>query len=324
MTQHYTPGLIWVGKESQSGAQISVSDVRGDVVLWLDKQVGHAQRASEVAVGFCGAQGMKARGTCVSGAQIGARRSLARSLSDTVTLCQQIHAAVYKGGGGEAGGRLFLDPCAPLELTCTGWPGACNADAHACVEYGRVFANVARLQALAATAFIKDGVKRECSFFKLGQVRPGMRAAAGRACVRQPSACALWLRVPTDSMPWHDVVGWGGGGWRLPPAVKGTTPAGSARPACQQRSPSEPACLHTHACMRGCMQMLDQVDLFVLNWLRPRQPELAHLHMRSDAMFAIYPGKVTDLSIQGAAPAPLRRRRASVQAAPWLCLQLAS
>ncbi len=33
---HYSPGLIWVGREAQAGAQISVSDVRGDVVLWLD------------------------------------------------------------------------------------------------------------------------------------------------------------------------------------------------------------------------------------------------------------------------------------------------
>lgn len=253
MTQHYTPGLIWVGKESQSGAQISVSDVRGDVVLWLDKQVGHAQRASEVAVGFCGAQGMKARGTCVSGAQIGARRSLARSLSDTVTLCQQIHAAVYKGGGGEAGGRLFLDPCAPLELTCTGWPGACNADAHACVEYGRVFANVARLQALAATAFIKDGVKRECSFFKLGQVRPGMRAAAGRACVRQPSACALGCVCPLKVC--HGMMWWGGVGVGGDFHLRSRAPPRQARhdlPASRGLRQSLPACTHMHACVAAC------------------------------------------------------------------------
>lgn len=36
MEPHYSPGLIWVGKEAESGAQISVSSVRGDVVLWLD------------------------------------------------------------------------------------------------------------------------------------------------------------------------------------------------------------------------------------------------------------------------------------------------
>lgn len=54
-------------------------------------------------------------------------------------------------------------------------------------------------------------------------------------------------------------------------------------------------CMHMsimigHACM--CMQMLDQVDSLVLSWLRPRAAELSHLHMRSDAMFAIYPGQV--------------------------------
>ncbi|KAG2500693.1 hypothetical protein HYH03_001459 [Edaphochlamys debaryana] len=38
MEPHYSPGLIWVGKESEAGAQISVSNVRGDVVLWLDDQ----------------------------------------------------------------------------------------------------------------------------------------------------------------------------------------------------------------------------------------------------------------------------------------------
>ncbi|KAG2443684.1 hypothetical protein HXX76_002032 [Chlamydomonas incerta] len=38
MQEHYSPGLIWVGKEAEAGAQISVSSVRGDVVLWLDDQ----------------------------------------------------------------------------------------------------------------------------------------------------------------------------------------------------------------------------------------------------------------------------------------------
>ncbi|GFR47456.1 hypothetical protein Agub_g9182, partial [Astrephomene gubernaculifera] len=36
MEPHYSPGMIWVGKETEVGAQISVSAVRGDVVLWLD------------------------------------------------------------------------------------------------------------------------------------------------------------------------------------------------------------------------------------------------------------------------------------------------
>eukprot|EP00198_Chlamydomonas_reinhardtii_P004444 XP_001693780.1 predicted protein [Chlamydomonas reinhardtii] len=36
MHEHYSPGLIWVGKEAEAGAQISVNAVRGDVVLWLD------------------------------------------------------------------------------------------------------------------------------------------------------------------------------------------------------------------------------------------------------------------------------------------------
>ena len=39
MQSHYTPGLIWVGSEAESGAQIAVNAVRGDVVLWLDDQV---------------------------------------------------------------------------------------------------------------------------------------------------------------------------------------------------------------------------------------------------------------------------------------------
>ncbi|KAG2438931.1 hypothetical protein HYH02_010725 [Chlamydomonas schloesseri] len=38
MQEHYSAGLIWVGKEAEAGAQISVSSVRGDVVLWLDDQ----------------------------------------------------------------------------------------------------------------------------------------------------------------------------------------------------------------------------------------------------------------------------------------------
>lgn len=33
----YSPGMIWVGKEAEAGAQIAVNEVRGDVVLWLDE-----------------------------------------------------------------------------------------------------------------------------------------------------------------------------------------------------------------------------------------------------------------------------------------------
>ncbi|GLC35544.1 hypothetical protein PLESTB_000195700 [Pleodorina starrii] len=42
MEPHYSPGMIWVGKEAETGAQISVSSVRGDVVLWLDDQALNA------------------------------------------------------------------------------------------------------------------------------------------------------------------------------------------------------------------------------------------------------------------------------------------
>ncbi|GIM03309.1 hypothetical protein Vretimale_8065 [Volvox reticuliferus] len=42
MEPHYSPGMIWVGKEAETGAQISVSAVRGDVVLWLDDQALNA------------------------------------------------------------------------------------------------------------------------------------------------------------------------------------------------------------------------------------------------------------------------------------------
>ncbi|GLI61955.1 hypothetical protein VaNZ11_004518, partial [Volvox africanus] len=42
MEPHYSPGMIWVGKEAEAGAQISVSSVRGDIVLWLDDQALNA------------------------------------------------------------------------------------------------------------------------------------------------------------------------------------------------------------------------------------------------------------------------------------------
>ncbi|EFJ49684.1 hypothetical protein VOLCADRAFT_104259 [Volvox carteri f. nagariensis] len=42
MEPHYSAGMIWVGKEAEAGAQISVSSVRGDVVLWLDDQALNA------------------------------------------------------------------------------------------------------------------------------------------------------------------------------------------------------------------------------------------------------------------------------------------
>jgi hypothetical protein len=34
-------GEIWVGKEADIGAQIAVSSVRGDKVLWVDKEGLH-------------------------------------------------------------------------------------------------------------------------------------------------------------------------------------------------------------------------------------------------------------------------------------------
>lgn len=38
MEKHYTPGEIWVGAKADQGAQITVNDVRGDSVLWMDEQ----------------------------------------------------------------------------------------------------------------------------------------------------------------------------------------------------------------------------------------------------------------------------------------------
>lgn len=42
MEPHYSSGMIWVGTEAETGAQISVSSVRGDYVLWLDDQALNA------------------------------------------------------------------------------------------------------------------------------------------------------------------------------------------------------------------------------------------------------------------------------------------
>jgi hypothetical protein len=115
-----SPGLIWVGSEAESGAQIAVNSVRGDVVLWLDDQVRHR--------------------ACAAGAL----------QPDAASKCSAVR----------------------VSSACPTRPGSIVT--RVAFTFNRV------RQALSATAFVKDGVRRPCSFVQLQQ------ASRAYSCLAAP------------------------------------------------------------------------------------------------------------------------------------------